>query len=253
MALDAGIRTAGIPLAGMLEILGVNPKIILREDNTAAMRIVVTGRSNAIRHMGRTHKVSIAWLSERHNEGCFELQETVSYEMAADIFTKFFPANKAREWQNDLRLIGLFGTNHALVKLVPAPKDKKNDNKLSPDELFTKLKKTKKQENGGALTTTNLGLKGPLLHPMKRLTDSLLNSAVELTVRLGRKELYPRVARLSGLLSMKMLPPTNALRISFSLLKITNPTPSCCLLLFHVQGDPSGRISAGASREEKKG
>ena len=71
------------------------------------MRIVTTGKNPTIRHMGRTHKVDIAWLHERIRKESMVVEVTNSEEQAADIFTKYFPAGKAREWNNNLRLIGV--------------------------------------------------------------------------------------------------------------------------------------------------
>jgi hypothetical protein len=89
------------------------------EDHTAAMRIVMTGKNPTIRHMGRTHKVDIAWLHERISEGSMVVEITKSEEQAADIFTKFFPTGKAKEWNNNLRLIGTL--NAPFQPLPPRP------------------------------------------------------------------------------------------------------------------------------------
>ena len=60
------------------------------QDNQATARIMTTGRAPTLRHIKRTHCVSIAWLSDRILGPDISLNDCVSEAMAADILTKHF-------------------------------------------------------------------------------------------------------------------------------------------------------------------
>ena len=77
----------------------------MHEDNQAALQIVRTGRNPTLRHVGRTHRVSIAWLAEALSHADMHVLYETSDKMAADIFTK--PFTDPRKWQHACRLIGL--------------------------------------------------------------------------------------------------------------------------------------------------
>ena len=65
-------------------------RIIFHEDNQAMICVCKTGKNPTMRHVGRTHKVDIAWLHERFQETAFELIYETTDKQAADIFTKGF-------------------------------------------------------------------------------------------------------------------------------------------------------------------
>ena len=58
-----------------------------------------------MRHLGRVHRISIAWLHERYQDPYVRLKYTTSEAMAADIFTKAF--KEANTWNKLLGLIGI--------------------------------------------------------------------------------------------------------------------------------------------------
>ena len=58
-----------------------------------------------MRHLGRTHQVSVAWLHEEYTSGLYAFIIKRSQEMAVDIFTKAF-SNSLR-WREVFDLIGL--------------------------------------------------------------------------------------------------------------------------------------------------
>ena len=59
-------------------------------------------------HIGRTHRISIAWLHEQLKTNEVKMNRADSELMAADIFTKPFPEAKASVWRNNLQLINVF-------------------------------------------------------------------------------------------------------------------------------------------------
>jgi hypothetical protein len=73
-------------------------------DNAAALRIIETGKSPALRHLGRTHRVDLAFLHETYKAGQFSAEDCSTDKMCADIFTKAFP-NKDK-WLHACRIIG---------------------------------------------------------------------------------------------------------------------------------------------------
>ena len=75
------------------------------EDNQAMIHVMKTGRNPTMRHVGRTHRISIAALREYFRMPDFTLCKEASSRMAADIYTKAFE-NPLR-WQIVCELINL--------------------------------------------------------------------------------------------------------------------------------------------------
>ena len=62
---DFGVRAVGIPALDLWQtILGDEITMELYQDNQATARIITTGKAPTLRHIGRVHQVSIAWLHE---------------------------------------------------------------------------------------------------------------------------------------------------------------------------------------------
>ena len=77
------------------------------EDNTATIAIIRSGRNPQLRHLGRTHDVSVKWLSDTfRKEHQIELGYIASKEQCADIFTKAF--EDVTRWEPALSLIVFF-------------------------------------------------------------------------------------------------------------------------------------------------
>ena len=90
VAADYAMRTCGLPALHLWErLLKGTPRIQFHEDNTTAAHSIRTGRTN-IRHLGRTHRVALAWLHERLLADEYDLLVESSALQAADIFTKAF-------------------------------------------------------------------------------------------------------------------------------------------------------------------
>ena len=62
-----------------------------------------------MRHMGRTHGVALSWLSGEIREKRCELGYIKTSDMAADIFTKFYPREKKETWRQMCGIICVFG------------------------------------------------------------------------------------------------------------------------------------------------
>ena len=60
------------------------------EDNQSMMKIMSSGKHQTMRHVPRTHRVSIQWLHEVFQEPFLSLEYVESCRQAADIFTKGF-------------------------------------------------------------------------------------------------------------------------------------------------------------------
>ena len=65
-AADHALRTSGLPALPLWErLLNRTLQLELYQDNQAIGRIVHTGRAPALRHIKRTHSVSVAWIHEQ--------------------------------------------------------------------------------------------------------------------------------------------------------------------------------------------
>jgi ribosomal protein L16/L10AE len=88
---DAGVRTFGLPALDLWSlILNRRVKLVLEEDNSAAKRVIETGRNPTMRHLNRTHKVDLRFLFEQVANGNMEVRQCPTDSMAADILNKAF-------------------------------------------------------------------------------------------------------------------------------------------------------------------
>ena len=107
VAIDHGMSKHALPALSLWEnILGRKLTVKLMEDNSAACRVVITGRNPSMRHMSRTQRIDIAWLNERYAEKSFAFVECPSEFQAGDLMTKHF--TDARVWLRNLHLVGHF-------------------------------------------------------------------------------------------------------------------------------------------------
>jgi hypothetical protein len=105
VAIDHGLSKHALPALSLWEnILGRKLTIKLMEDNSAACRIVITGRNPSMRHMSRTQRIDVAWLNERFAEKTFAFVECPTECQAGDLMTKHF--TDARVWKRNLHLVG---------------------------------------------------------------------------------------------------------------------------------------------------
>jgi hypothetical protein len=104
-AASKGIYTSLFPLSVAVDsILKRKVPTALAEDNVAAELILTSGFSAQLRHLSRTHRISLSSLSESVKSHGLTIQRCPSEAMKADPLTKTFPANK---WGHALHLLGL--------------------------------------------------------------------------------------------------------------------------------------------------
>eukprot|EP00971_Amphidinium_carterae_P182499 3621816-Amphidinium_carterae.1 len=70
--------------------MGKNIRIVFEEDNEATISILKSGKNPTMRHLGRTHRVSVAWLHEVFLSGNMVLNKCDTNDQSADIFTTSF-------------------------------------------------------------------------------------------------------------------------------------------------------------------
>ena len=59
VALDAALRTEGLPALDLWEtILGRRVKLVVEEDNQAALQVVTTGKNPNMRHMSQSRSTT---------------------------------------------------------------------------------------------------------------------------------------------------------------------------------------------------
>ena len=91
VAYALGLRTEGLPGLDLWEtILQRRVRLLVWEDNKSTEQILDSGRSPALRHLGRTHGVSLAWLHEQTAVDGVDVDRVDSSFQLADIFTKAF-------------------------------------------------------------------------------------------------------------------------------------------------------------------
>ena len=108
---DHGLKCIGLPALDLWEILlDRSPCAVglqMFQDNDACCRVCRSGKNPNMTHIGRTHRISIAWLYEQPQANSIKMYRADSELMAADIFTKPFPDAKASTWWPNLALINI--------------------------------------------------------------------------------------------------------------------------------------------------
>ena len=124
VAMDTALRLFGLPMQTLLQPLLTDDggafgardgddtvgarayhQVWFAEDNQATIRVCRSGRSPSLRHLARTHRVSLSWLYEVFQRGDVKLGYIVTTSQAADIFTK--PIANATKWEAACRLLGV--------------------------------------------------------------------------------------------------------------------------------------------------
>ena len=74
IAADLGVRTEAMPLMTLFDkILKREIRCLFLEDNQATLRIITTGKTQALRHVFRTHRVNVHFLTEACQEQPIDL------------------------------------------------------------------------------------------------------------------------------------------------------------------------------------
>ena len=106
MAADTALRTLGIPALSLWKVLAkVFPQLLFHDDNQGMIGVVRSGRNPTMRHLERTHGISIAPCMNISKRNHFVLIYEITAKMAADIHTKGFKNPMA--WKKACMLINL--------------------------------------------------------------------------------------------------------------------------------------------------
>ena len=78
-----------LPIKTILEeILKTTIETVVHEDNTATIQVIATGYSPKLRSMNRTHRISVAALSEAVERNLIKVEHIESKQQLADLLTK---------------------------------------------------------------------------------------------------------------------------------------------------------------------
>ena len=97
VAMDVAIRKMGIPSLNLWNaVLQRNDnqddgsQVIAHDDNSAVTKVCEHGRNPTMRHLGRTHGISVVLLHELFQRWEFQLEKEPTETMSADNVTKPF-------------------------------------------------------------------------------------------------------------------------------------------------------------------
>ncbi len=106
IAADFALRTMGIPVVDLwTSVAGQEPKIIFHDDNQAMIAVIRSGKNPTMRHIERSHGISIVWMHEMFLLSYIILIYEITSKMAADIHTKAFRDPMA--WKRACMLINV--------------------------------------------------------------------------------------------------------------------------------------------------
>ncbi|OLP93893.1 hypothetical protein AK812_SmicGene24167 [Symbiodinium microadriaticum] len=97
----------GLPAITLWQQLGgKDPNFVFYDDNQTMIGVIRTGKNPTMRHLERTHGISIGWMHAIFQEGYVSLAYEVTAKMAADIHTKSFKDSVF--WTHACQLINIF-------------------------------------------------------------------------------------------------------------------------------------------------
>ena len=106
IAADFALRTMGIPVVDLWTIVaGKEPRIVFHDDNQAMIAVIRSGKNPTMRHIERSHGISITWMHEMFLLSYIILIYEITSKMAADIHTKAFRDPMA--WKRACMLINV--------------------------------------------------------------------------------------------------------------------------------------------------
>ena len=95
VATSHALRLIGLPALELwVKLLPYGGYIWFLEDNQAMLQCIRTGRNPTMRHLARTHRVSVAWIHEQYVAKRFTFAHESGEKMPPDIFTKALPPAK---------------------------------------------------------------------------------------------------------------------------------------------------------------
>ena len=106
VAADFALRTMGVPVVDLWRIVAGNePQIVFHDDNQAMIAVIRSGKNPTMRHIERSHGISIVWMHEMFLLSYIILIYEITSKMAADIHTKAFRDPMA--WKRACMLINV--------------------------------------------------------------------------------------------------------------------------------------------------
>jgi hypothetical protein len=124
-------------------ITGGAVRFTMWDDSEGAIKIIANGKSVALRHLSRTHRVSVAWLHEQLSPSrvpppLISLRHVGTAEQRADIFTK--PFTDAVKWTLASVSIGVVDPASASVQQVRDAGSAPDVAKASPSVALSKFR-----------------------------------------------------------------------------------------------------------------
>ena len=106
IAADYALRTHAVPTISLWKTLvGNDPKIVFHDDNQGMIAIIRSGQNPTMRHLERTHGISIQWMHEIFQNDLIYLVYEITSKMCADIHTKAFKDHMT--WKRACMLINI--------------------------------------------------------------------------------------------------------------------------------------------------
>lgn len=106
VAADYALRNLGVPSLRVWDtIVGQGSKITFHDDNQGMIGVMRTGRNPTMRHLERSHGISIVWMHQMFQLDHIDLAYEITARMAADIHTKDFSG--AIQWRHACQLINI--------------------------------------------------------------------------------------------------------------------------------------------------
>ncbi len=155
--------------------------MIISEDNEAVIKICLKGRSQALRHLHRTHRVAVDWIYDMIKANWVVLEHVNTKVQIADIFTKAIVKSESWLRLTDLAQIRAVKSGKPpVIDLVKKPKKKKIDSdsnreQVSPSPKAKPKKKSAKKKVAAAvvLSATAVNLVGCQLLTLSRVDGFL--------------------------------------------------------------------------------
>ena len=106
IAADFALRSHAIPTISLWKTLaGSDPKIVFHDDNQGMIAVIRSGQNPTMRHLERTHGISIQWTHEIFQNDLIYLVYEITSKMCADIHTKAFKDHMT--WKRACMLINI--------------------------------------------------------------------------------------------------------------------------------------------------
>ena len=155
--------------------------MIICEDNEAVIGICLKGRSRALRHLHRTHRVAVDWIYDMIKANRVVLEHVNTKVRIADVFTKATVKSESWLQLTDLaRIRAVKSGKPPVIDLVKKPEKKKTDSdsnleQVSPSPKAKPKKKSAKKKVAAAivLSATAVNLVGCQLLTFSRVDGFL--------------------------------------------------------------------------------